>query len=65
MGLLLLIQNFITLGKYLINKTLGFTNVRYIEYEFDYEDEEIDCYCNLCYTTRGILLFPARRLMCN
>lgn len=62
-----LIQNFITLCKYLINKILGFTNVRSIEYEIDHEDEddEIDCYCNLCYITRGILLFPARRLKCN
>ncbi len=60
-----IIQNFITLCKYLINKTFGFTNVHYIEYELEDEDEEPDCYCNLCYNMRKITLFPIRRLKRN
>jgi hypothetical protein len=60
---MIIIYNFITLCKYIINKTIGFTYVDCIEFEYinDDDDEEL-CNCNLCYTFRNIILFTTRRL---
>ena len=61
---MILIQNCITLCKYLINKTIGFMEVGSIYFEYideDDDDREI-CYCNLCYTFRYIILFAIRKL---
>jgi hypothetical protein len=66
---MIIISNFFTLCKYLINKTTQFTNVNYIEFEIDDkddddkdDDDEIMCNCNLCYTFRNIVFFITRYL---
>jgi len=64
-------DNFITLCKYLINNTFGFTKIDSIEFEYndeDKDDREEICYCSLCNTFRNItlmkyiILFATRRL---
>jgi hypothetical protein len=64
---MIIIQNFITLCKYLINNTIGFMSIYSIEFEYiqDNEDNEELCNCNLCYTFRNIMLFTNRRLKCK
>jgi hypothetical protein len=56
---MIIIKNFITLCKYLINNNIGSIEFEYIDEDKD--DREI-CYCNLCYTFRNIILFITRRL---
>jgi hypothetical protein len=61
---MIIIYNFITLCKYLINNT----SVKYLEFEGndddndDEDDEEPLCHCNLCYTFRNLIFFVTRRL---
>lgn len=62
---MIIIHNFITLCKYLINNTWNFKSVECIDFEDinnDDDDVEVPCYCNLCYVTRNIILFATRRL---
>jgi hypothetical protein len=61
--IMIIIYNFITLCKYIINKVFGLKNIDYIEFEYtDNDDIEEPCYCNLCYTVRNIMLFTTQRL---
>ena len=67
---MIIIYNFITLCKYLINNITGFEGVYYIEFENinnndDDDDNEIFCNCNLCYTLRNIIFFATRHLKCK
>ena len=57
---MIIIYNFITLCKYIINNNSG------LEFEYiDDKDDEPLCNCRLCYTFRNILLFTTCRLKCR
>lgn len=60
-----LLYNCITLSKYVLNKTFGFTDVEYIEFENTENDKDDDLYCgcNLCYTIRNIIYFCTNHLI--
>ena len=65
--MMIIIQNICTLCKYVIHKTCGFTGsyrlfFEYIHDDSDDEDDEVPCNCNLCSTTRNVILFATRRL---
>ena len=67
---MIIIYNFITLCKYLINNITGFVSVNYIEFEYidkydKYDENEPLCNCNLCYTFRNVIFFATRRLECK
>ena len=69
---MIIINNFITLCKYILYKTIGITGVKYIEYDPVYSsdddsdvssvDDEDLCGCNLCYTFGNIVFFATRHL---
>ena len=66
---MIIIYNFITLCKYIINNIIRFNGIYYIEFESinndDHDDDEIECHCNLCYSVKNIILFTSRRLKCK
>lgn len=76
---MIIVYNFITLCKYLINNITGFEGVNCIEFEYintdddivDADDDIVDaddeafCNCNLCYTFRNIVFFATRNLKCK
>lgn len=66
---MIIIYNFITLCKYLINYTIGYKEIYCIEFEYEYKDVDFDddeneprCGCNLCYTWENIVFFLTRPL---
>lgn len=68
---MIVVDNIITLCKYVIHKTIRFIRSEIIgidSIEFEYLDEDKDdnemCYCNLCNTFRNIILFTTRHLKC-
>jgi len=62
---MIIIHNFVTLSKYLMNYFYRSKNTFHIEYEYLEEDEMDDesvCYCSPCVICRSILAFPIRYL---
>ena len=65
---MIIIYNFITLCKYLINCTIGHNDMYSIEFEYikksdqDIDDYEPECQCNLCHTQEKIYFFFTRHL---
>ena len=61
---MIIIYNFITLCRYLLNNVIGCSSDNCIEFEyinvFDYN--EPDCNCNLCYIFRNIGFFTCQKL---
>lgn len=64
---MIVIYNFFTLCKYLINNSIGSMNIEYIEFENKKDDDKIEslCECNLCYIFRNIILFLTQPLKCK
>jgi hypothetical protein len=64
---MIVIYNFFTLCKYLINNTIGSMNIETIFFENKKDDNKFEplCECNLCYIFRNITLFLTQPLKCK
>ena len=66
---MIVFQNIFTVCNYMIHKTFGFMvgyHLFYDDTQDDFEDDDEEpCHCNLCSTTRNVILFVTRRLKCN
>ena len=59
---MIIIYNFITLCKYLLNNVIGVAGNNYIEFEYINDDDEPECNCNLCYIFRNIVFFTYKNI---
>ena len=63
---MIIIYNFITLCKYLVNYIIGNNDTYCLEFEHIKDDDyEIECGCNLCNTQEKIFFFLTRSLKCK
>lgn len=63
---MIIIYNFIILCKYVIYNIFRFKNIELkFEQQYDEQNDEEYCNCNLCYTVRNILLFLFCHLKLN
>jgi len=64
---MIVIYNFFTLCKFLINNTIGSMNIETIYFENKKDDDKFEplCECNLCYIFRNVVLFLTYPLKCK
>jgi hypothetical protein len=64
---MIVIYDFFTLCKYLINNTIVSMNIKTIFFENKKDDDNFEplCECNLCYIFRNVALFLTQPLKYN